>query len=195
MRKIFGVMALGAALVVAGSMSAWADSQEVQEMLQKMQQRIDELEGQVNQLREGSAGGGEGAGASVSYSPVDNIDLLVNFDYGQATDVLAVASGDSDAEWIGLSGIVALGGGLPNPTWEDWSLAPRGEWFSDEDGYRTGIAQDLWEVTGTLKRQMSEHLQARLEYRHDESNRSLFEKDSRFQKGQDTMILEFAYLM
>ena len=57
------------------------------------------------------------------------------------------------------------------------------------------IAQDLWEVTGTLKWQMSEHLQARLEYRHDESNRSSFEKDSRFQKGQDTMILEFAYLM
>ena len=66
MRKIFGVMALGAALVVAGSMSAWADSHEVQEMLQKTQQRIDELEGQVNQLKEGSAEGGEGGSASVS---------------------------------------------------------------------------------------------------------------------------------
>ena len=131
----------------------------------------------------------------LTYSPVNNIDLLVNFDYGQASDVLAGAGGDADAEWIGLSGIVTIGGGLLNPTWEDWSLALRGEWFSDEDGYRTGIAQDLWEVTGTLKWQMSEHLQARLEYRHDESNRSSFEKDSRFQKGQDTMILEFAYLM
>ena len=421
MRKFFSVIALGAALVVAGSLSAWADSHEVQKMLQKMQQRIDELESQVNQLKGGSAEGGEGGSASVSdltsrvetlegglsglngfqfgglmygsynynfnspesrdnslrifdvnhnnftmdllqleasketesgvgfhsvldygktaglihsdwdgdlahnfevqqayltytfgvgngldmkfgkfatllggeviespynpnisrsfmfgyaipfthtgvlfsyalndmvsltagvvngwdnvvdnnngktflgslgiqhgdlawtfngvfgpedddngksqtgvfdtvltYSPIDNIDLLVNFDYGQASDVLAGAGGDADAEWIGLSGIVTIGCGLLNPTWEDWSLALRGEWFSDEDDYRTGIAQDLWEVTGTLKWQMSEHLQARLEYRHDESNRSSFEKDSRFQKGQDTMILEFAYLV
>lgn len=131
----------------------------------------------------------------LTYSPVDNIDLLVNFDYGQATDVLAGAGGDADAEWTGLSGTVTLGGGLLNPSWEDWSLALRGEWFSDEDGYRTGLARDLWEVTGTLKWQMYEHLQARLEYRHDESNHGDFEKDSRFQKGQDTMILEFAHLM
>jgi hypothetical protein len=46
-------------------MSAWADSHEIQEMLQKTQQRIDELEGQVNQLKEGSAEGGEGGSASV----------------------------------------------------------------------------------------------------------------------------------
>ena len=59
-------MALGAAVVVTGSMSAWADSHEVQEMLQKTQQQIDELEGQVNQLKEGSAERGKGGGASVS---------------------------------------------------------------------------------------------------------------------------------
>ena len=66
MRKIFRVMALGSAVVVAGSMSAWADSHEVQEMLQKTLQRIDELEGQGNQLKEGSAEGGKGGRASVS---------------------------------------------------------------------------------------------------------------------------------
>ena len=66
MRKFFSVMALGAAVVVAGSMSAWADTHEVQEMLQKTQQRIDELEGQVNRLKEGSAEEGKGGGASVS---------------------------------------------------------------------------------------------------------------------------------
>ena len=59
-------MALGAALAVAKNVSAWAESHEIQEILQKTQQRIDELEGQVNQLKEGSAEGGEGGSASVS---------------------------------------------------------------------------------------------------------------------------------
>ena len=130
----------------------------------------------------------------IKYSTVDNIDLLVNFDYRQATNLLAGAGGDADAEWMGLSGIVTLGGGLLNPAWEDWSLALRGESLSDQDGFRTGLARDLWEVTSTLKWQMSEHLQARLEYRHDESNHGDFEKDSRFKKCQDAIILQFAYL-
>ena len=59
-------MALGAALAVAGSMSARAESHEIQEILQKTRQRIDQVEGQVNQLKEGSAEGGEGDRATVS---------------------------------------------------------------------------------------------------------------------------------
>lgn len=128
----------------------------------------------------------------LTYTPMDNVDLLVNFDYGTASEVLD--SGD-DADWTGLSGIVTLGGALLDTSLEDWSVALRGEWFSDQDGYRTGDAQDLWEVTGTLKWQMTDNLQARLEFRHDESTDNVFEDGGKLKDSQDSMILEFAYLM
>lgn len=128
----------------------------------------------------------------LTYTPMDNVDLLVNFDYGTASEVLD--SGD-DADWTGLSGIVTLGGAMLDAGLEDWSFALRGEWFSDQDGYRTGDAQDLWEVTGTLKWQMTENLQARLEFRHDQSTDNVFEDGGKMRDDQDSMILEFAYLM
>lgn len=128
----------------------------------------------------------------LTYTPMDNVDLLVNFDYGTASE--ALDSGD-DADWTGLSGIVTLGGAMLDAGLEDWSFALRGEWFSDQDGYRTGDAQDLWEVTGTLKWQMTENLQARLEFRHDQSTDNVFEDGGKMKDDQDSMILEFAYLM
>lgn len=128
----------------------------------------------------------------LTYTPMDNVDLLVNFDYGTASEVFD--SGD-DADWTGLSGIVTLGGAMLDAGLADWSFALRGEWFSDQDGYRTGVAQDLWEVTGTLKWQMTENLQARLEFRHDESTDNVFEDGGSMKDDQDSMILEFAYLM
>ena len=42
---------------------------------------------------------------------------------------------------------------------------------------------------------MSDNLQARLEYRHDDANRRVFGKDHRYKKSQNSMILEFAYLL
>ena len=150
----------------------------------------------------------------LTYTPMDNVDLLLNFDYGMASDVLCGTSSfhtkngidacrpgdDDDAEWTALSGIVTLGGALLNPDLEAWSIALRGEWFSDNNDYRLGAWQtnrnvNLWEVTGTLKWQMTEHLQARLEYRHDGSNRNVFADGGSMKDDQDTMILEFAYLM
>ena len=127
----------------------------------------------------------------LTYSPMENVDLLANFDYGTASEQV----GGDDADWTGLSGIVTLGGGLLDEGLADWSFALRGEWFSDQDGYRTGIDQDLREVTGTFKWQMTENMQARLEFRHDWSNQDVFSDGSGYSDDQDSMIVEFAYLM
>ena len=127
----------------------------------------------------------------LTYSPMDHVDLLANFDYGTASEQI----GGDDADWTGLSGIVTLGGGLLSDELADWSFALRGEWFSDPDGYRTGIEQDLREVTGTFKWQMTDNLQARLEFRHDWSNKNVFSDGSGYSDDQDSMIVEFAYLM
>ncbi len=148
--------------------------------------------------------GGLGAGSKMgvfdtvlTYTPMDNVDFLLNFDYGTASDVMA---GGKNADWTGLSGIVTLGGTLLNPAWEKWSVALRGEWFSDDANYRTGAYDgegnvNLWEITTTLKWQMTDNFQARLEYRHDDANRRVFGKDDHYKKHQNSMILEFAYLL
>ena len=139
----------------------------------------------------------------VTYSPREHLEFNLNYDYG--TEGNAALDG-GDAVWQGLAGIVSIGGAMFEPGWEPFSFALRGEWFSDTDGARTGVAQDLWEVTATAKWQLTEHVQVRFEYRHDESSDKVFEREidrrtnvradriRRFLRGQDTVAAEVAYL-
>jgi hypothetical protein len=137
----------------------------------------------------------------LTYKPIPNLDLVINYDYGTESELLA--DGD-DAVWQGVAGIISIGGGLVNPEWEAFSLSQRLEWFSDEDGVRTGTSQDLWEATTTAKWKITERLMARVEYRHDESNKRVFsqkllrrEVDTsvfRFLHGQDTLSAELAFV-
>jgi Putative beta-barrel porin-2, OmpL-like. bbp2 len=62
-----------------------------------------------------------------------------------------------------------------NPT-DALKLATRGEWFSDTSGARSGIAQNLGEITETLSYTVPffSALTARLEYRHDFSSEHPF---------------------
>ena len=136
----------------------------------------------------------------LTYSPMENLEFNLNYDY--AKEGRAALDG-GDATWQGLAGIVSIGGAMFDPGWEPFSLAVRGEWFSDQDGARTGTAQDLWEVTTTAKWQLTQYVQLRLEYRHDGSSDRVFEQDTRrigddlvprFQRGQDSLAAEVAYL-
>jgi hypothetical protein len=136
----------------------------------------------------------------VTYSPVENLEFNLNYDFGQEGKA---ALDGGDATWQGVAGIVSIGGAMFDPGWEPFSLAVRGEWFSDKDGARTQTAQDLWEVTTTAKWQLTQHVQLRLEYRHDGSSDRVFEQDrlrsgnspvTRSQRGQDTLAAEVAYL-
>jgi hypothetical protein len=128
----------------------------------------------------------------LSYTPIEHLEFNFNYDRGTESNILT--NGD-EALWQGIAGIVSIGGGLFEPGWAPFSLALRGEWFSDEDGARTGTAQDLWELTTTLKWEISEHLEVRLEYRHDDSNKRVFEKkDGIFKGDQNTLATEIALL-
>ncbi len=128
----------------------------------------------------------------LTYSPIEHLEFNLNYDRGTESGILP---NGKEALWQGVAGIVSIGGGLLNPAWAPFSLAVRGEWFSDEDGTRTGTKQDLWEITTTLKWQVGEHLQARLEYRHDESSKRAFEKKNGFFRGdQNTFGAEIAYV-
>jgi Putative beta-barrel porin-2, OmpL-like. bbp2 len=88
-------------------------------------------------------------------------------------------------------------------------FAVRGEYFEDPNGARTGLSQLLGEVTGTLnyKVPLVTGLLARLEYRHDESNKKPFFNKNVFPStavlnaglpdhtypGQDTFIADAVY--
>ncbi|HEY6417487.1 MAG TPA: outer membrane beta-barrel protein [Candidatus Binataceae bacterium] len=77
-------------------------------------------------------------------------------------------------EWQGFAGYV-----IYDPT-DALELATRGEWFSDPDGARTGLKQNLGEITQTIAYKIpgTTGLLSRFEYRHDESNaRPFFSSD------------------
>ena len=55
-----------------------------------------------------------------------------------------------------------------------WSLSPRVEWYNDPDGATTGVAQHLAELSLTAEYRPARVAIARLEYRHDWSDRPFF---------------------
>ena len=92
------------------------------------------------------------------------------------------------AEWHGIAGYALV------TLTDDLSFALRGEWFADMDTVRTGVRQDLWELTPTLTYTIAEGLLARFEYRHDESSKKFFENHKgNLLSGQDIFAGELIY--
>ena len=108
--------------------------------------------------------------------PVDNLALILNYDYGNETDLGAVpaggkffSKGNTTAEWNAFSGIIAVD--VPDALVVPIGFAFRGEYFDDSDGTRLGGPfgrdQQDWELTATAKVVLAPGLMARLEYRYD----------------------------
>ena len=97
----------------------------------------------------------------LTFKPVCGKDVLVlafNGDYGH----------EEGGTWAGGAAYIK---------WrfaKKWYLGMRGEYFFDEDGARTGIAQTLTEGTALVDYALTEALQTRVEFRHDHSNKGVF---------------------
>ena len=76
-----------------------------------------------------------------------------------------------------------------------FSTAIRAEYFNDLNGVRTGIAQELKEITLTPEFKVAKNLLVRPEYRHDWSDQKGFDshKQTFNQKTQDTIALGVMY--
>jgi maltoporin len=74
-------------------------------------------------------------------------------------------------------------------------MAVRGEYFNDKDGVRTGIAQELKEITLTADFKIAKNLLVRPEYRHDWSDKNAFDSKHNLldSKSQDTIALGVMY--
>jgi hypothetical protein len=113
-------------------------------------------------------------------TPTDKANFYINYDYGRNR----LPGGDL-ATWTGIAGAARF-------QLNKWfALAPRAEWFSDRNGYSTGLAQDLKEFTITAEAKMMEGLLARLEYRGDWSDKDFYDRgqNSGASKHQSTLTL------
>ncbi len=76
-----------------------------------------------------------------------------------------------DAEWYAVEAILRY-------DFTPWFyVALRGEWFRDDDGVRTGTAQDLYAVTFTPTFKVTDNVVVRPEVRADFSEENVFEDD------------------
>ena len=132
--------------------------------------------------------------------PVENVALILNYDYGNETD-LGVGG---VAEWNAFAGIVSVD--VPDVLPVPMGFALRGEYFDDSDGTRLptpsgagfGNFQNAWEVTSTFKLVLAEGLMFRTEYRYDAAKNSLFEKHlvgtDNTQDDQHTIAADLTYV-
>lgn len=95
---------------------------------------------------------------TVTYHVTEKLDFLANGDYGTQT------MPGLKAVWQGIAAYV-------NYKFNDrWRVSLRGEDFDDKDGYRTGVDQNLKELTFTVGYSPIKNLEFRAETRRDFSN-------------------------
>jgi hypothetical protein len=105
-----------------------------------------------------------------------------NFDYG--IDRNPGARGNA---WYGVAGAARYA------FTKHFAVSPRLEWFNDRDGFSTGTAQKLKEVTLTGEYKIADGLLSRLEYRRDWSDQPFFDRGAgpAASRNQDTLLVGF----
>ena len=109
------------------------------------------------------------------------VSLMANYDYGMDR------VGGGRVRWQGIAGYARF-----TPV-EKVKLTPRIEWFDDPQGFMTLTAQELKEFTFTSQFVAHPNLSLYAEYRHDWSNKSIFESDSSPKDTQDTITFGLVY--
>lgn len=101
----------------------------------------------------------------ITFTPTAKLALMANIDYGHDT-IPTVPS--TSANWGGLALYAKYS---PN---DKYAFALRGEYFNDHEGFATGTAQNMGEVTATFQRTIAKSIISRLEFRRDISNQPVF---------------------
>lgn len=116
-----------------------------------------------------------------AYNPTDKISTYLNIDYGHQKFV----SGPGSNDWL------AIGGAARFQLTKNMAFSPRVERYYDKDGFITGTAQKLHEVTLTGEYKLADGLISRLEYRRDWSNQAIFERGDtpNAVKHQNTILI------
>ena len=117
-----------------------------------------------------------------TYTVNSNVSLMVNYDYG--FDRFAGAR----VHWQGIAGYAKF----QVNKW--YAFSPRFEWYDDHDGFTTGVAQKVKDITLTSEHKINNGLITRLEYRRDFSDKHFFTKGSDLLvKAQTTLAFGLVY--
>lgn len=115
---------------------------------------------------------------TVLVNQTDNFSYYINFDYGRDKNI-----GSGASVWTGIAGAARYA------LTKKFALAGRLEFFDDRDGFSTGTAQKVKEVTFTGEYKVSSWLLSRLEFRDDWSDQPFFQKNGGTAKNQPTVLL------
>ncbi len=113
-----------------------------------------------------------------TWTPTSKLKLGANVDYASASK-----PGTFGGNW---SGEAIYGKYQFTPA---NALAVRAEHFEDSAGLRTGVAQNLNEVTATLEHIWRTNFITRLEYRHDHAGSAFFPTHNGASHDQDTLTV------
>lgn len=122
--------------------------------------------------------------SQINIAPAEKLNLHLNFDLGLQEDAI---EGREDALWVGVTGW------LRYKLTDNFEPTFRAEWYRDDDGFTTGVAQTLVGLTLTLNYKIGAgkyvNILLRPEYRFDISNKDFFTKgeDFRSRKTQHTL--------
>ena len=122
-----------------------------------------------------------------AFKVTKKLTLMANVDYAhEDNDPL---NGGSDSQWYGAALYAKY------EFTDFFAAAIRAEYFNDRDGVRTGIRQELKEITLTTDFIVAKNLLVRPEYRHDWSDQNGFDshKNTFDKKSQDTIALGVMY--
>jgi hypothetical protein len=116
---------------------------------------------------------------TITYNINTKVAVMTNYDYG--FDHL---TNGGKVHWQGIAGY------LRYQATKKWAFTPRVEWFDDHDGFSTGTAQRLKELTMTGEYKFKPNFITRFEYRTDWSNQLFFPKSDPtvFAKSQSTVL-------
>ncbi len=122
-----------------------------------------------------------------AYKATKSLTFMANVDY--AREQKDPLNSGRDSEWYGVAAYAKY------EFTRFFSAAVRVEYFNDKDGVRTGIAQELKEITFTPEFKLAKTLLLRPEYRHDWSDRDAFDSHHGTfdRKSQDTIALGIMY--
>ena len=130
----------------------------------------------------------------VAYNWTSKLSLQLNGDYGRVEATAPL----KPVDWWGAAGYIKY---QFNPK---YAFATRYEYYNDPQGYTTGFfdvngdGPHFQEVTATLERKIATHLITRLEYRHDESNQTVFPEGKHtnpFVTGQNTLAIGMMFVL
>ena len=119
-------------------------------------------------------------------TPTAKFNAYINYDYGQNRNANATNTGIGSLEhWQGIAGAAHV------QATSKLTATVRAEYFSDPNGFSTGLVQKLNEVTLTGDYLFYPGILVRAEYRHDHSNESYFLKNNNptLVDGQSTFEL------